>query len=284
MESKINYNINLNDIEVDVSLVNAHPEKAFKSKGSVIYLPGFGCDFYNHESFKDLLQTYDYYAINFPAHGETKWKTAEELTINHFAQIVIEFINKFELEDVVLIGHSSSAAIAALVNNLLPGVIKANVLISPLEGTFQSDAAEVVDVIIPRLPEQFKQLQRLKVFNWDFKSEFSPAWEEYQSLKLEYFNKNAEPLSIILGYLLSNELKASIEELYTTIQIPTLIVLGDSDGMIRGAEVAETMQRLIPHSELSIIPISGHEPALDNPKNYFTNVINFLDKTFDINN
>ena len=35
---------------------------------------------------------------------------------------------------------------------------------------------------------------------------------------------------------------------------------------------------LFKDADVSIIPISGHEPAFDNPNNYFSNVINFIDK------
>lgn len=270
-------NINFNDIETDISLIGYGPNKLYTPKASIVYLPGFGCDFQNHEAFKDLLTSYDYYALNFPAHGASKWKSTNELTISHFANLVVQFIEKRDLTSVVLIGHSSSAAVAALANTLIPERIIANILISPIENSFQLDADEIVDIIIPRLPSQFEQLQRLKVFNYDMKSENSPAWKKYANAKLAYFNENAEALSIILGYLLSPELKQSIENLYTTISAPTLLVYGDSDGLIRLNEAANKMQTLIPHASAILIPTAGHEPALDNPSNYFTNIISFID-------
>ncbi len=36
---------------------------------------------------------------------------------------------------------------------------------------------------------------------------------------------------------------------------------------------------LFKDAEVSIIPIAGHEPAFDNPNNYFSNVIDFIDRT-----
>lgn len=270
--------ISFNGIETDISLVGVRPNKLYKAKSSIIYLPGFGCDFANHKVFKDLLISYDYYAINFPAHGNSAWKNTSDLTINNFANIVVEFIKNRSLTSVILIGHSSSAAVAALVTNLLPEIIKANILISPIETTFQNDAQQVADIIIPRLPENFTQLQRLKIYDYDNRAAGNKFWEEYQTKKLAYFNKNAEPLSLILGYLLSPELKQSIESLYSTIKTPTLIVIGEADGLIRINNVANKMRSLIPNSRFCIVPLAGHEPFLENPNYYYTNLITFIDE------
>lgn len=278
MSSNNQTTISFNGIETDISLVGTRPNKLYTAKSSIIYLPGFGCDFTNHKDFKDLLVSYDYYAINFPAHGNSVWKNASDLTINHFANIVVDFIKNRSLSSVILIGHSSSAAVAALVANLLPEIVIANILISPIETTFQNDAQQVVDIIIPRLPENFTQLQRLKIYDYDNKAIANKFWDEYKTNKLAYFNKNAEPLSLILGYLLSPELKQSIEKLYSSINTPTLVVIGEADGLIRINDVANKMQKLIPHARFCIVPLAGHEPFLENPNYYYTNLIAFVDE------
>ena len=35
---------------------------------------------------------------------------------------------------------------------------------------------------------------------------------------------------------------------------------------------------LFKNAEVSIIPIAGHEPSFDNPNNYFSNVVDFIDR------
>ncbi len=265
-------------IESDMSLIGSRPGQLLRAKASIIYLPGFGCDFRNHENFKNLLTSYDYYAINFPAHGKSIWKDASQLTLAYFTNVVVDFIKERKLDKVVLIGHGSSAAVAANVSKILPDVIKGVVYISPIETSFQQDAAQVQDVLIPRLKENLEQLNRLKVFNYDLKANNNIAWTHENNDKLAYYEKNFDALSIILGYLLSDELKASIEQVYQTVTVPQHVVFGDSDGMIRIDEVMKKVPVLFKDADVSIIPISGHEPAFDNPNNYFSNVINFIDK------
>lgn len=268
---------NVDDIETDFSLIGNNPGNLACAKASIVYLPGFGCDFYEHSNFKDLLVSYDYYAINLPAHGLSNWSNAEDLTLKGFADIVVSFIEKRQLEKVILIGHFSSAAVAAIVNGLIPDTIIGNIFISPIDSSFQKDADEVRDILVPRIPEALDQLQRLKVFNWDIKSLNNIQWKEFSKLKLAHFNKNAEPLNIILDYLLDPQLKLSIENVYANITIPTLLLFGDSDGLLRTKQVIDNVSKLIKGSKVAIIPMAGHEPALDNPMNYYNNVITFID-------
>ncbi len=265
-------------IESETSLIGSRPGQLLRAKASIIYLPGFGCDFRNHENFKNLLTSYDYYAINFPAHGKSIWKDASQLTLTYFTNLVVDFIKERNLDKVIIIGHGSSAPVAANVSRILPDVVKGIVYISPIETSFQQDAGQVEDVMIPRLMENLEQLNRLKVFNYDLKANNSAAWKYENEAKLAYYNKNHDALSIILGYLLSDQLKGSIEQVYQTVSVPQLVVFGDSDGLIRIDEVMKKVPTLFKGADVSIIPIAGHEPAFDNPNNYFSNVITFIDK------
>lgn len=60
----------------------------------------------------------------------------------------------------------------------------------------------------------------------------------------------------------------------STIRTPALVVHGDHDLLDPG--VAEAIAELIPNSELSIIPQSGHMPFWEAPEVFFTRVENFL--------
>ncbi|MGL4948675.1 MAG: alpha/beta fold hydrolase [Mycoplasma sp.] len=276
-------NINLENLEIDSRILSVDSNGAFHGKAPIIYLPGFGTDFRNHESFKNLLEMYDYYSINFPGHGNSQWREIEELTLTHFANIVIKFIAHHKLNNVVLISHSTSSAVAALVINLIPEKIKCNIMISPIERSYQNDIEQIMDIVIPKTSDQINQLLRLSICNWDWKSEADNKWINYMSFKLGMYKKNEKALGIMLSYLLSPELKTSIEELYSVIEKPTLIMFGDSDGLIRREEVYANLKKVMPQAEFSLIPLAGHEPSLDNPNNYFMKIMSFLDKQFSEN-
>jgi proline iminopeptidase len=60
----------------------------------------------------------------------------------------------------------------------------------------------------------------------------------------------------------------------SSIRAPTLIVHGDHD--LLDVSVAESIGRLVPNSELSIIPHAGHMPFWEAPEEFFSRVEDFL--------
>ena len=61
-----------------------------------------------------------------------------------------------------------------------------------------------------------------------------------------------------------------------TIRVPTLIVHGEED--LLDVSVAHQIHKLIPESELSLIPHAGHLPFWEAPEEFFSRVEAFLDK------
>lgn len=61
----------------------------------------------------------------------------------------------------------------------------------------------------------------------------------------------------------------------STIRVPTLIVHGEDD--LLDVSVAHEINRLIPGSELSLIPHAGHLPFWEAPEDFFSRVEGFLD-------
>lgn len=272
--------VKVNDLDIEYSIVN-RKNGAYDVKAPIIFLPGFGTDSTNHQNFAKLLSRYDYFAINGPAQGNSPWFNVKDLTLQKYADLVKEFILRNDLERIILIGHGSSCAVVSLLNSMVNDRILANVLVSPIDNSFQNDAEQVKDVLIPRIPENIVQLFRLTIFNYDIKALNSIAWKDYENYRLSYFIKNYDALSLQLDTLLSDSIKKSIETLYSSINKPTLLIFGDSDGLLRVNDVANNIHNLINNSQVSIIPLAGNEPYLDNINNYYSNVITFIDYIYE---
>lgn len=60
------------------------------------------------------------------------------------------------------------------------------------------------------------------------------------------------------------------------IRVPTLVVVGDEDGITPLAE-AEALQRGIPGSRLTVVPRAGHLSNMENPAEFNRQVQSFLD-------
>jgi pimeloyl-ACP methyl ester carboxylesterase len=58
------------------------------------------------------------------------------------------------------------------------------------------------------------------------------------------------------------------------VKIPTLLIWGASDGLVTAA-YAEAYHRLIPASQLVIIPEAGHLPQVEQPELFLDHVLSF---------
>ncbi len=271
----------IDHIETDFRFIGENLRNNNYSKANILFLPGIGCEFADHNKFKNLLVCYNYYAINLPAHGHSKIESYEKLSLQHLTNYVLDFIADKELEDLVIIAHGTSCAIAAQLNQIIPEKIICNVLVSPLDTTFIGDARQIRDVLVPRIDEQANQLYRMMCCDWDEKIK-TPIWNQYRDYKLELFNTYHKPMNIMYDYFLEPSFKESLDELYASIYAPTMVVYGQDDGLIRLDASIENMQALIPNVALSTIPLAGNMPFLENPNNYYSNVISFVD--YNVNN
>lgn len=66
----------------------------------------------------------------------------------------------------------------------------------------------------------------------------------------------------------------SIWEKCSHLRVPTLICAGEND--LKFKDLAERMVSIIPNSQLSLIPDSGHSPHLENPRATAAAIIRFL--------
>lgn len=277
--NKYEINNDENGLETDFRFIGETLRNNNHSKANILFIPGIGCEFADHQKFKELLVSYNYYAINLPAHGNSNFESYDKLSLKDMANYVLNYIQNKELDSLILIGHGTSCAVVALLNKYIPENIIGNVLVSPIDSTFISDTKQIRDVLIPRLDEQISQLLRLSIYDWDKKSYENSYWNDYKFYKLDLYKKNYKALNVVLDYYLEPSVKTSIENLYNDLYNPTLVVYGQSDGLLRVEESMKNIQRLIKDVSISTIPLSGNQPFMENPNNYYNNVISFIDYT-----
>jgi 3-oxoadipate enol-lactonase len=81
----------------------------------------------------------------------------------------------------------------------------------------------------------------------------------------------------ICGAQLAMETRTNAIDYLNTFDIPTLILVGEDD-ILTPLSCAETMNKLIPNSELKIIRESGHLSNLENPDTFNVYVFDFIRK------
>ncbi len=276
-QKEIAASTDINYIETDYKFMGEALKDDNHSKTNILFIPGIGCEYEDHRKFKDLLVSYNYYALNLPGHGRSKIPSYEQLSLQDLTNYVLDFIEARNLDSLVLIAHGTSCAIAGQLCQIIPQKIICNILVSPLDNTFVNDARQVRDILVPKTDEEIDQLYRMAFCQWDEKKHNNPAWRYYKKYKLREYTIFNKAMNVMYDYFLDENFKESLESLYMGIAMPTMIVYGQDDGLLRVNESIQNMQSLIPDVALATIPLAGYMPFVENPHNYYSNVLSFMD-------
>lgn len=98
---------------------------------AVLLLHGWGSNLKSFTSLINLLKSkYRVLAIDYPGFGESE-ELKKSFSIDDYCDIVVGFLKKLEVKDVILVGHSYGGRIILKLNNRdeLPFEIRKNVLI-----------------------------------------------------------------------------------------------------------------------------------------------------------
>jgi pimeloyl-ACP methyl ester carboxylesterase len=115
------------------------------------------------------------------------------------------------------------------------------------------------------------------------KSLFAPESEKTTREEREAIRKTitaTSPLSIA-GTLIALGARTDTTASLSSLKIPTLIMVGESDQLTPPA-ASEAMHERIPGSELFVVPRAGHMSNLENPEFFNEKLLQFLKKVSDL--
>ncbi|MEI6462743.1 MAG: alpha/beta hydrolase [bacterium] len=215
------------------------------SRGNVIFLHGWGC---NKEIFSPIineLTNYDIYSLDLPGFGNSE-KIKDAMNIDDYVTSVDSFINKLNLDNVIIIGHSLGGRICIKLASKNSSYLKKIVLV---------DSAGI-EKEKSNLSKYFEGLKKIpiikeaaiKVFG---SRDYKDNKEMRETLKLVV----SEDLTLVLSL----------------IQVPTLIIWGKEDKDTPLAD-GQLMNNHIKGSKLVVIKDAGHFSFLDKPIE-FTNAV-----------
>lgn len=198
------------------------------------------------------------------------------------AEILLEFMEKKDIEKAIVAGHSMGGKIALIAFDKKPGKFGKIILIDSagLEGTegMQNNGPAysgafpqaVVDMLYYNLflnSQRFKNFLSSAFYN---KGYFN---EEVISYYLEPFKvKNT---NLAYRYILKGNVPYDIKKVLKSIDIPVLIIWGDNDQWI-SVEHAHVFNNHIKGSRLEIIEDAGHVPMEEQSGAFNDIVIRFL--------
>lgn len=221
---------------------------------AILFLHGWGSSILPFARLINTLkETHRVVAIDFPGCGESD-TMSEPWDIDDYCNLVLKVIEKLNIENPVLIGHSHGGRVIMK--------LVGSGLFSPPKIVFLDAAG-----LIPK--KSFKQKLRAKSFKF-IKAVLSlPIINKFSDSLLEKARKhygsadyNAAPP--VLRKTLVNVVNIDLRHLLPNISCPTLLVWGENDTATPLSD-AKIIESLIKDSGLCVIKGGGHFSFLDSP-------------------
>jgi pimeloyl-ACP methyl ester carboxylesterase len=254
----------------DASYIEVHGTKlevVRRGQGRpILFLhPAIGLD--PHAPVIDMLaQGGDVIAPSHPGFGRSS-KAKHVTTVDDISYIYLDLIEQLDLRDIVLVGVSLGAWIAAAISTKtcerIGHVILADPLGIKLGGADEADIANMF--MLP--PADFDRLAFADVAN-------APGnWADKDPEEARIAARNRE-MTVQVGwlpYMYDPKLRSRLHR----ISCPTLLLWGEQDRVVSKSYVRGFGEAL-PNASLKTIPDAGHYPHIEKPRTFSSAVLSFV--------
>jgi pimeloyl-ACP methyl ester carboxylesterase len=264
---ELSYINEVKKIAINDSLTIAYKEQG-NGKRTFLMIHGLGGNL-THWS-NNFIENEYCIAIDLPSYGLSTMKYFQPKTdlLDFYAEIILAFIQKKKLKNVVLIGHSMGGQIAIITALKNPKSIKKLVLVSPAGFEIFEDN-EAKALLSFSKPETFKNQNEAMVRS-GFKRNFYEMPTSTETLiqdrlmmaKCENFNPYFQAVAGGVKGMLEHPVRKELNK----IAIPTLVIFGENDELIPNKFLHKSLTinqivdigKDIPKAKIVLIPKAGH--------------------------
>ncbi|MBT3981284.1 MAG: alpha/beta hydrolase [Bacteriovoracaceae bacterium] len=238
--------------------------------------------------FKDI--GYDVIIHNYRGHfNSTGEDDVDSITFENIAEDINLIIERLELSDVTMLGHSMGVNVTLEYSKLYQEKLNAMILISgsvlsPRDTMFKSNILDITGDYWVQMKDSFPEFYN---FFWRNSGKI-PVFRDF--VRQGGFNKEMVPQEYVNQYLnLMGQLNPEIffkliDQMHAhdmishveRIQTPTLLVGGDQDQMIPNYALNVLLEKL-PNAKMYIVKDGSHVPQIDFPKFINQRIKVFLD-------
>jgi pimeloyl-ACP methyl ester carboxylesterase len=277
----------LKKIEIEKQIQIAYTETGTGSK-TLLFIHGLA-NFKGvwKSNIHELSKTHRCIAIDLPGNGHSS-SGDYKYSMFFYAECVKQFIDKLNLSNVVLVGHSMGGQIALVLTLRYPHLIEKLVLVAASGLEYFSDLDQM-------MINQSMQMSQLFYSNeQSLESAIHTSFYNFDKLSINSLIKDAKEFIPIhssgkwqkmVKDSISAMLNEQVQQFLPTIKVPTLIIFGDNDAMIpnkllHASETVQTIAKkanaLIENSEVVIIKNAGHFVQIEKSKEVNAAIAEFV--------
>lgn len=232
-------------------------------RGTVVILPGVNSGAYLMAGVLPTMEHWRVVRLNPP--GVAGMPLPLPFSVKAYARQVIETLNRLEVGECVLVGHSLGGYAAQEVARMTPERVKRLILVSTSRG--QPDTAVDIAGMPKRIGMSFWELQQFiaKHEGEGHKPLFGPGFAEREPDVFETFlrlrHANIPTQAATLAHLSAGGLFSSMGWVRKLL-MPTLVIHGNADNLVTvssGKKLAETL----PNAQWLELYGVGHFPMLE---------------------
>jgi pimeloyl-ACP methyl ester carboxylesterase len=267
----------LKKIEIEKQIQIAYTETGSGSK-TLLFIHGLA-NFKGvwKSNILELSKTHRCIAIDLPGNGHSS-SGDYKYSMFFYAECVKQFIDKMNLTNVILVGHSMGGQIALLLSLRYPHLIDKLVLIA-------ASGLEYFSEMDKMMVNQSMQMTQMFYSNeQSLESAIHTSFYNFDKLSINTLIKDAKEFIPIhssgkwqkmVKHSISAMLNEQVQQFLPTIKLPTLIIFGDNDAMIpnkllHASETVQTIAKkanaLIENSQVLIIKNAGHFVQIEKSK------------------
>lgn len=264
---ELSYAKEVKKIALNDSLTIAYKETD-KGKQTLLLIHGLGGNL-SHWTH-NFIENQHCIALDLPTYGLSTMKTFQPKTdlLDFYSEVILSFIEKKKLKNVVLVGHSMGGQIAIITALKNHTSIKKMILAAPA-GFETFDENEAKSLLSFAKPETFKT-QTEPIVKMSFKRNFYEMPTSAETLindrlmiaKCENFNPYFEAVAGGVKGMLEHPVRKDLGK----IKIPTLVIFGENDDLIPNKYLHKTLTtkqiaeigKEIPNAKIVMIPKAGH--------------------------
>ena len=220
-----------------------------------------------------FITDYRVVAVDLPGHGESD--KPGDYSIRMFVRHLIALLDRLEIEEAVLVGHSMGGMVATAATLAKPGRVKAAVLVNPAGMQPMPRPVQWVGnallqrrLLEPLLPRVWKGILA-NVFYRDnvYTRRFIETCEE------TYDPRDTVPMAALMESLRRDLLSRDYAQMLSQIETPVWLIWGDKDRLVPAGFLRKAARDL-PNVVVEEIRQCGHMPNIEQPYR----VIRFLER------